>query len=213
MKLTKYAHACVAFEDNGTTIVIDPGVFTPDTAKIIGAAAAVLITHEHGDHVNKDDVQNALKNRDDLDIYGPQAVIDALGGEGEHLRSVQQGDHLEIGHFKIDVYGEVHEQIHADIPAVQNVCYLVNEKVFHPGDSFTQPGVPVDVLLLPTSGPWLKLGEAADYVRAVRPKRIIEIHERLNSDVGSHIANNILGEKGLTGIKLEQLEHGKSTEI
>ena len=50
------------------------------------------------------------------------------------------------------------------------------------------PRPPCPSLLLPTSGPWMKFGEAADYVRAVRPQQIVQIHEMLLSDIGLHLA-------------------------
>jgi hypothetical protein len=71
----------------------------------------------------------------------------------------------------------------------------------------------VSVLLLPTSGPWMKLGEAADYVRAVRPQQIVQIHEMLLSDIGLGLAGSILGEQGLTGLPLAQVPAGQSLTV
>jgi hypothetical protein len=44
------------------------------------------------------------------------------------------------------------------------------------------PGRPVDVLAVATDGPWLKLGEAVDYVRAIAPRAAIPIHEGETTD-------------------------------
>jgi hypothetical protein len=71
----------------------------------------------------------------------------------------------------------------------------------------------VSVLLLPTSGPWMKTGEAADYVRAVRPQQIVQIHEMLLSDIGLYLASNLLGEQGLTGLPLTAIDAGKSLSV
>jgi len=75
------------------------------------------------------------------------------------------------------------------------------------------PEARVSTLLLPTSGPWMKLGEAADYVRAVRPERLVSIHDILLSDVGRMLAGQILGEQGLTGMPLTQVEVGESVTL
>jgi hypothetical protein len=75
------------------------------------------------------------------------------------------------------------------------------------------PSATVGTLLLPVSGPWTKFGEAADYVRAVRPERMIEIHELMLSDLGRRSAARLLGKDGLTGIELTQLQAGERTEI
>ncbi len=75
------------------------------------------------------------------------------------------------------------------------------------------PEVPVSVLLLPTSGPWMKLGEAADYVRAVRPQQIVQIHEMLLSDIGLRLTGQLLGEQGLTGLPLIAVPAGESLTV
>jgi hypothetical protein len=85
--------------------------------------------------------------------------------------------------------------------------------VYHPGDAYFVPEAPVETLLLPTSGPWMKFGEAADYVRAVRPQRVMQIHEILLSEIGLHLADVILGEQGLTGIPLTKVEVGDSLAV
>jgi len=100
--------------------------------------------------------------------------------------------------------------IHPDIPVIANVGYLVDGTLYHPGDAYFVPEAPVPVLLVPTSGPWMKIGEAADYVRAVRPQQIIQIHEMLLSDIGLGLAGSLLGENGLTGLPLAQLPAGDS---
>ena len=85
--------------------------------------------------------------------------------------------------------------------------------MYHPGDAYFVPDVSVRTLLLPTSGPWMKLGEAADYVRAVRPQQIVQIHELLLSDIGLYLASNLLGEQGLTGLPLTAVAAGQSLSV
>jgi hypothetical protein len=71
----------------------------------------------------------------------------------------------------------------------------------------------VATLLLPTSGPWMKIGEAADYVRAVRPEQVVQIHEMLLSDIGLNLAAALLGENGLTGTPLTAVPPGESLTV
>ncbi|MGW2279161.1 hypothetical protein [Streptomyces sp. NPDC001770] len=68
-------------------------------------------------------------------------------------------------------------------------------------------------LLLPTSGPWTKLGEAADHVRAVGPERVVQIHELMLSELGQASTARFLGEQGLTGVAVERLEPGTTVEV
>jgi len=213
MKLTKYEHACVAFEKEGTTFVIDPGSFSPDAAQIIAGADTVLFTHEHFDHVSEAAITAALAERPDLMVYAPAGMAGMFAGFPDQFNAVRAGDLLEIGEFAVTVHGSTHAVIHPDIPPTANVGYLVDDAVYHPGDAYFVPDASVNTLLLPTSGPWMKIGEAADYVRAVRPERVMQIHEMVLSEIGLSLAATLLGENGLTGMPLTVVPVGESLTV
>ena len=213
MKLTKHEHACVVLEKDGTSIVIDPGSFSAGAAEIIAGADAILITHEHMDHVNEAAVTGALAARPDLRVYGPAPLGAMLSAQQDQFTPVEAGDQLAVGSFAVTVHGHEHAVIHPDIPVIPNVGYLIDGSLYHPGDAYYVPEAPVSVLLLATSGPWMKFSEAANYVRAVRPQQIVQIHEMLLSDIGLFLASNILGEEGLTGLPLTTVDAGKSLSV
>ena len=213
MKLTKHEHACVVLEKDGAKIVIDPGSFSSGAAGIIADADAILLTHEHMDHVNEEAIHGALAARPDLRVYAPAAMADAITQHRDQVTGVTAGDVLTLGSFSVTVHGHEHAVIHPDIPVIANVGYLVDGGLYHPGDAYFVPEVPVSVLLLATSGPWMKFGEAADYVRAVRPQQVIQIHEALLSDIGLYLAGSMLGEQGLTGLPLTQVPVGQSLTV
>ncbi|MFF7331705.1 MBL fold metallo-hydrolase [Streptomyces sp. NPDC008150] len=214
MQLTKHAHACVTIEKDGTRLVIDPGTFTPDAAEAVAHADAVLITHEHFDHFDEKLVAAQLAARPALEVYGTPAVAAALGDRNGRVHAVAAGDSFSVGPVAVTVHGHRHALIHADIPCPDNVGYLLdNGTLYHPGDAYFAPETPVRTLLLPTSGPWTKLGEAADYVRAVKPERVVQIHELMLSDLGQNSTANFLGVNGLTGVPFERLEPGTTVEL
>jgi len=213
MKLTKHEHACVVLEKDGGSLVIDPGSFSQGAAEIIAGAEAILITHEHMDHVNEAAINAALKDRPVLRVYGPPALASVLGANPDQFTAVGAGDELSVAGFSVSVHGTTHAVIHPDIPTIANVGYLVDGSVYHPGDAYHVPAAPVCTLLLPTSGPWMKVGEAADYVRAVRPQQLVQIHELLLSDIGLYLANTLLGEQGLTGMPVTQIPTGESLTL
>ncbi len=214
MKLTKHAHACVSLEKDGTRLVVDPGTFTPDAAEAVAQADAVLITHEHFDHFDEQVVAAALEARPGLHVYGTAAVAAALGSHDGRVHVVAAGDTFRVGSVTVGVHGHLHARIHPDIPCPDNVGYLLDDgAVHHPGDAYCVPDAPVRTLLLPTSGPWTKLGEAADYVRAVKPERVVEIHELILSELGRQSTARLLGENGLTGIPVEHLEPGATVQV
>lgn len=213
MKLTKHEHACVVLEKDGARFVIDPGAFSQNAPDIIASADAVLITHEHADHVHEGAVNEALAARPELAVYAPAAMAAMFSAHAGQFTPVAAGDEFTIGDFTISVHGTDHAVIHPDIPTIANVGYLIDESVYHPGDAYFVPAASVTTLLLPTSGPWMKLGEAADYVRAVRPQHMVSIHDLLLSDVGKMINGQFLGEQGLTGIPLTQVAIGESLTV
>jgi hypothetical protein len=70
------------------------------------------------------------------------------------------------------------------LPGCANVGFVLGG-VYHPGDALHVPGVEVETLLVPVGAPWLKLGEAIDFVCSVRPARAIPIHDALLSTIGN----------------------------
>jgi L-ascorbate metabolism protein UlaG (beta-lactamase superfamily) len=210
VKLTKHEHACVVFEKDGASFVIDPGSFSRDAAGVISGAEAILLTHEHFDHVHEAAIREALAARPELRVYAPAALAGAFGAGAGQFTAVSAGDELTVAGFTVTVHGATHAVIHPDIPVIANVGYLVDGAVYHPGDAYFVPEATVETLLLPTSGPWMKLGEAADYVRAVRPQQVVQIHEMLLSEIGLNLAGTLLGRDGLTGIPLTAVPAGES---
>ena len=77
--------------------------------------------------------------------------------------------------------------IHPELPQPYNSGYLMtfgDQVVYHPGDALALPEVPVDVLLCPSSAPWLRSEMAIEFVRAVGAPRNLAIHDRVYSEVG-----------------------------
>jgi L-ascorbate metabolism protein UlaG (beta-lactamase superfamily) len=198
LTLTKFAHACVRLETAGTVIVIDPGAFSGPEA--LEGADAVLVTHEHFDHVVPETLRAAAATNPDLEVWTNPALAAHFADLGGRVHAVTHGDTFAVGGaggVPVHVHGEKHAVIHRDIPEIDNVGFLVAGRVFHPGDAFTVPEEPVPTLLVPVSGPWLRIGEAVDYVREVAPADAYTIHEALLSDIGMQTVERLLG--GLAG--------------
>lgn len=185
MRITKFGHACVRIQgDDGGVVVIDPGGFSE--AEALEGADAVLITHEHADHVHPDHLRTC-----DAPIWTIAAVERMLRAEAPDVAArvtvVRPGDRLEVAGASVEVVGEKHAVIHPDYDRFDNSGYVLESggsTVYHPGDALTPPGRTVDVLLAPVSAPWLKVSEAVDFVREVGAPTSLGIHDRVYSDVG-----------------------------
>jgi len=212
MRLTKLGHACVRLEKDGSVLVIDPGAFSGDDA--LTGANAVLITHEHFDHIVPDSLRAALAADPGLQVWSTAAVASQFPDLVARVHVVDHGDTFTAAGFGVHVYGSEHAVLHQDIPVVANVGFMIDGEVFHPGDALTVPEDPVRTLLLPASAPWLKLAEIIDYARAVDAGRGYTIHDALFSETGLAVLGAFLGmATGASGGSFTQLEVGSSVDL
>ncbi|HEU4544501.1 MAG TPA: MBL fold metallo-hydrolase [Jiangellaceae bacterium] len=209
MRLTKYEHACVLVEDEGVHILIDPGVYSSGFEALTGLDA-VLITHQHADHVDRDRLGPLLANNPEARVYADDATAAILREKGIEAAAATEGERISVG-VDVSVHGVNHALIHPDIPIIPNVGYLVSGRFFHPGDAFTIPDVPVDVLGLPTGAPWLKASEAVDYLRAVAPRVAVPIHEAGLVRPAMHYA--LFDQLALSGTSVRVVEPGTTIDV
>ncbi|MFI0792789.1 MBL fold metallo-hydrolase [Micromonospora rubida] len=187
MQLTKYAHSCVRVEHDGGVLVVDPGGFSDPAA--LDGADAVLITHEHPDHLDVAAVTRQLDRRP-FRVHGPASLAGVLGDVAEVLEPVVPGQSFTAAGVPVRAYGGRHAVIHPDIPVVDNLGYLLNDVVYHPGDSLVVPeDVQVDTLFAPIHAPWSKFSEVVDFIRAVAPRRAFAAHDGLLNDNGLAVLN------------------------
>lgn len=209
MRLTKFTHACVRLERDGQAIVIDPGVYSEREA--YDGVSAVLITHEHSDHVNVELLPSIVEQNPGLKIYADTAVAAELSALGDAVVSVAVGDTFDAAGFSVQAVGGAHAEIYDGLPGCANLGYIVDSEVYHPGDALFVPAAPVPTLLLPVSAPWLKTAEMLDFVRAVRPQRAFPIHDALLSGIGFQLVDNWVNRKGET--TYERIPVGSAVEL
>jgi L-ascorbate metabolism protein UlaG (beta-lactamase superfamily) len=212
MELIKHGHACVVLCEDERRLVIDPGVLTESSA--LDGASAVLITHEHPDHFAPDLLRAALDADPALEVWTNGSVAGRLEGLGGRLHVVGDGDAETIAGFDVHVHGELHAEIHPEIPRIANIGFLVDGGVFHPGDALTVPDEPVSTLLLPLHAPWSRTADLIDYVRAVHADQAYAVHDGLLNDAGLGIVGGLLGERGPgTPTPFSRLAPGDSVEL
>lgn len=227
MRLTKFTHACVRIEkpgeqggpDGGTrALVIDPGNFS-EVEEALDGAEALLVTHEHPDHVDVPRVAAALAASDRLEAWAPAKVAGALReaapSAAERIHTAEPETEFSVAGFRVQTFGSQHALIHASVPVVANIGYFIDGEVFHPGDSFTVPhGVGVPTLLVPIYAPWSKVGEVLDFIISVRARRAYPIHNAPINEIGHRLVEAHATRVGsLYGTEYTHLEPGESVDL
>jgi L-ascorbate metabolism protein UlaG (beta-lactamase superfamily) len=210
MRLTKYGHSCLLVEEGAARLLLDPGTLSGGFEELEGLTA-VLVTHQHADHVDVDRLRGLLDRNPGVRVLCDEGSAEQLAAGGAAVEVVHDGDELDAGGVAVAVSGRDHAVIHADIPVVPNVGYLVGGRLFHPGDAFTLPGRPVEVLAVPAGAPWLKVAEAVDYLRQVGPRVAVPVHELLLAPAGKAIHYRQLEQLG--GATLRVLDDGNPVEL
>lgn len=197
MRITKYTHACVRLEHEERVLVIDPGMWSEPAA--LNGADAVLVTHEHADHIDVPRLAGL-----DVPIYAPvEANIPRL-----EVTGVSSSEEFTAAGFRVRAVGGRHAFIYGGQPDCANLGYIVDEIIYHPGDSLHVPEQPIETLLVPAQGSWMKMAEAIDFVKAIKPQRAFAIHDAQINDRGLSSVNRWLAEE--TDIGYRYLTPGES---
>ena len=222
MQLTKLGHACVRVEKGGRVVVIDPGVqaFTPESDALEGADA-VLVTHEHPDHLDVERIRRALAARSELMVVtcegASTALLDGLEGSerdrlAERLTVLQGGVSTAVAGFTVPGVGDKHALNHPDAPVVDNVGMLLDGRVAHLGDALTPTDA--EVVLVAAQAPWMSVPDQARYLKSIPAARILGVHDALMTEVGLGVVDRWLEHEGEVGDReSRRLRVGETVEV
>lgn len=187
MRITRFTHSCVRLERDGAVLVIDPGIWSEPRA--LRDADAVLVTHEHVDHVD------VLRLRGlQVPVFAPaDAQIPNLA-----LTAVAAGEQFVAAGFQVNAVGGRHATICRGEPSCANLGYVVEGALYHPGDALDLPAQSIETLLVPMQAAWLKTAEAIEFVRAIAPRLAIGIHDAQINERGRSGINAWLEEESGT---------------
>jgi L-ascorbate metabolism protein UlaG (beta-lactamase superfamily) len=176
MKITKLGHCCLVIEEKGVRIMTDPGAYSTlqNEQKNIDY---IFITHEHQDHFHLESLKIVLKNNPQAKIVTNSGVGKLLDAENIPYEILEHAGTKDCLGVSVEGCGDKHAIVYKDFGAVQNTGYLFAKRFFYPGDAFYNPEKPVEILALPVAGPWMKISEAIDYAKLLKPKICFPVHD------------------------------------
>lgn len=182
LKLTFIGHGTLMFSFNGKVIHIDPVSRYADYANL-PQADLILVTHEHGDHLDTG-VINTL-SKPDTDIILTEKCSDKVPAGNV----MQNGDTKDIDDIKIEAvpaYNIEHMRspgrpFHPKGEGNGYVLTLGDKRVYVAGDTENTPEMKgltdIDVAFLPMNLPYTMTPEmVADAAKAFKPKILYPYH-------------------------------------
>lgn len=182
MKLTKYEHSCFTLEKGGKILVIDPGAWAGDFV-VPENVVGVFVSHEHADHFDPDKLAAIYDKNPESLLIAHKDITDKMP---DHIsKSVSVGDRLDVGPFRLEFVGGTHATIHKDFhPPFVNLGVIVDDTLYHPGDSLFIPDQPIKVLSLPITAPWEKASDSMDFLITIKPELAFPTHDAILSELG-----------------------------
>ncbi|RFZ95086.1 MBL fold metallo-hydrolase [Mucilaginibacter conchicola] len=181
MKISKFLHSCLVFEDKGYKLLFDPGKFTFAEGRVkpddFTDVHAIIITHIHPDHLDTENLKKIVE-LSNAPVYTNDEVGEALAKEGLSYQSLKEGT-FELGPFKLQAFPVQHEPL-LDNPIPQMTGFIINDKVLHPVDSMETRLTEfpdIEVLIMVTMAPFANELRIAGFADRVRPKQILPVHD------------------------------------
>ena len=190
-ELVHLGHACVVVDTGAARVLLDPGAFS-DGWQTLEGLDAILVTHQHFDHLDVEKLPALLERNPYAQLEVDPGTAAVLSERGIRHTRREPGETFTVAGTTVEVVGAArgeHAVIHPDIPTIANNGYVLRADggtVMHPGDAYVPAPDGVDVLLLPTGAPWLKVSEAVDYLRAQTPPVAVPIHEAVLANPALH---------------------------
>ncbi|MCH8612742.1 MBL fold metallo-hydrolase [Arsenicicoccus dermatophilus] len=188
MRLTHLGHACLLVEMADSRILLDPGTLAPGWEELRDLDA-VVITHQHPDHVDPDRLPALRATNPDAAFWVEAQARDLVQLDG--AEPFVAGTEVRIGDVTLRGVGEQHAVINEFLPRIRNTGAVLRAAgeptLFHPGDAYDADPGEVDVLAFPLNAPSCASKETLGFLRRIAPRVAVPIHDGLLARPGREI--------------------------
>jgi L-ascorbate metabolism protein UlaG (beta-lactamase superfamily) len=187
VKITPIFHATLLIQAGGKNIYVDPA--KPASFTGLPPADLILITHEHGDHVDQDQTSIKAISKPGTEIWAPAAVQSFVTS----ATVISNGDKKKFDKWTIEAvpsYNLVRgpqagQFFHPKGKGNGYVLTYGGKRFYFSGDTEATPEMKalknIDVAFVCMNLPYtMTPDEAADAVKAFHPKVVIPYHYRAN---------------------------------
>jgi L-ascorbate metabolism protein UlaG (beta-lactamase superfamily) len=198
MKITKLGHACLLVEMPERTALFDPGHMSEVNVDSLKYLDDIIITHDHGDHLNIGLVKSLQEKFPDVRVKTPASLVSKLEGEGIKVTT----DAVD----GVEIFDAPHENVKPLFPYPDNIGIHYLDKLTDPGDSY-QFNESKAILALPVAAPWGSTIDGVNLAIKLQPKYVIPIHDWHWSNEAQasmyDLMEQVLKDAGITFCKVE----------
>ena len=216
MRITHLGHASLLVDVADTRILLDPGAWSPG-AHELRDLDAVLVTHQHPDHLDQERFPDLLKANPGARVLTDPDTAKILQDKGIEATAFKAGDAAAVGSVTVEALGELHALIHEEIPLIHNTGMRISADgeptFFHPGDSLDAEPEGVDVLAFPLNAPWARSRDMTAFLRRLSAPHAIPVHDGLLSAAGRTLYLTQAGNLGSKETQIHDLAGGAPQEF
>ena len=210
MKVTKYPQSCLIIERDGKRLCIDPGSLVSEkySARDLLPLDAILITHDHQDHVDPKLLQDLVQGSD-TPVIANQATKDLVGDLVTQV--VKDGEAFEAAGMQIVARELPHCLMVDGSPGPQNTGYVINDVFFHAGDGIELAGLTVQSAAIPIAGPDISARDVFSFIKQLGCQTVVPIHYDYFLENPRILAG--MAASAAPDVKFVVLDHGQSAEL